>query len=207
MLVLDVIMINTKTFPVWGRTHPRATKFRLRFSPSADHVLVTMPPHSTARQANAFVRKALPWLEKHYPSTPRHEEPALAARLQMGDLPSSPYVRQLGLQNLLYAFCKEQSEGFAAQLGVEIQEIRIAPTLSQWGSCSASGTLSYSARLVFCPPWVVTYVCAHEVSHLKEMNHSRAFWTLVRSLFPLYEQARLWLKNYAHTVNSQYEAL
>jgi predicted metal-dependent hydrolase len=64
----------------------------------------------------------------------------------------------------------------------------------QWGSCSADGVLRLSWRLVLAPRWVAEYVIAHEVAHLIEMNHGRAFWAAVRGLTPRMDEARLWLK-------------
>jgi hypothetical protein len=52
----------------------------------------------------------------------------------------------------------------------------------------------YSWRLIMAPPAVLDYVAAHEVAHLAEMNHSAAFWSVVRGLMPGYEQPRRWLK-------------
>jgi predicted metal-dependent hydrolase len=67
---------------------------------------------------------------------------------------------------------------------------------TRWGSCSTSGTLSFSWRLIFAPPFVLDYVAAHEVAHLREMNHGPRFWRLVREAAPAMQTARLWLKTH-----------
>ena len=66
-------------------------------------------------------------------------------------------------------------------------------TRTRWGSCSASGNLCFSWRLVFAPEEVLDYVVAHEVAHLVHMNHGTRFWRLVEKLCPGAERQRVWL--------------
>jgi predicted metal-dependent hydrolase len=82
----------------------------------------------------------------------------------------------------------------AAALGVTTARITIKDTRSRWGSCSSSGALAFSWRLVMAPPFVLDYVAAHEVAHRREMNHSPRFWALVLDLFPETDAAEAWLK-------------
>jgi predicted metal-dependent hydrolase len=65
---------------------------------------------------------------------------------------------------------------------------------SRWGSCSNTGVLSFSWRLILAPPFVLDYLAAHEVSHLRELNHSYRFWNLCRMLAPHTDAARRWLQ-------------
>lgn len=81
----------------------------------------------------------------------------------------------------------------AMMLGVRVKAIRLRDQTSRWGSCSSSGTLSFSWRLVMAPPFILDYLAAHEVAHLHEMNHSPRFWHLVESICPQTRQARAWL--------------
>ena len=82
----------------------------------------------------------------------------------------------------------------AAQLGARPTAIRIRDQRTRWGSCSQTGTLSFSWRIILAPPDVLNYLAAHEVAHLKELNHGPRFWALVRSLCPETDTARRWLK-------------
>jgi predicted metal-dependent hydrolase len=84
----------------------------------------------------------------------------------------------------------------AAQLGVKIKRVSIRDQSSRWGSCSTTGVLSYSWRLILAPPFVLEYLAAHEVAHLVEMNHSRAFWRLVARLCPNISRAKAWLDHH-----------
>ena len=82
----------------------------------------------------------------------------------------------------------------AVGLEVRPKRITIRDQTTRWGSCSANGTLSFSWRLVLAPPFVLDYVAAHEVAHLRELNHGARFWRLVHSAAPRTDEARAWLK-------------
>ena len=82
---------------------------------------------------------------------------------------------------------------YAAELGVSIRRVSVRDQASRWGSCSTTGVLSYSWRLILAPSFVLSYLAAHEVAHLVEMNHSNRFWRLVRRLFHDHERAKTWL--------------
>jgi predicted metal-dependent hydrolase len=88
---------------------------------------------------------------------------------------------------------EQASQQFAERLGVTIKRISIRDPSSRWGSCSTSGVLSYSWRLILAPPFVLDYLAAHEVAHLVEMNHSARFWRLVDRLCPNVQRAKAWL--------------
>ncbi|MCX7339186.1 MAG: SprT family zinc-dependent metalloprotease [Hyphomicrobiales bacterium] len=81
-------------------------------------------------------------------------------------------------------------------LGIPARKIAVRDTASRWGSCSAKGHLSFSWRLIMAPPLVLDYLAAHEVAHLKEMNHSHRFWALTHRLCPRTEEAEAWLKRH-----------
>ena len=82
---------------------------------------------------------------------------------------------------------------YAEELGVKIKRIAIRDQSTRWGSCSTTGVLSFSWRLVLAPPFVLDYLAAHEVVHLVEMNHSQRFWRLLERLCPNMARAKAWL--------------
>ena len=84
----------------------------------------------------------------------------------------------------------------AERLNVKPARISIKDTRSRWGSCSHAGNLSFSWRLILADPYVLDYVAAHEVAHLKEMNHSPAFWAEVERTYPDWKPARNWLRTH-----------
>lgn len=81
-----------------------------------------------------------------------------------------------------------------ASVGRRAKAVRFKDTSSRWGSCTADGTLSFSWRIMMAPPAVIDYLVAHEVAHLREMNHGPDFWALCRELCPRTDEARAWLK-------------
>jgi len=86
-----------------------------------------------------------------------------------------------------------QAAAKAAQAGLAVRRISVRDTRSRWGSCSADGSLMFCWRLLMAPPFVQDYVVAHEVAHLRHMNHGPAFWALTDLLSPHRTQAVAWL--------------
>ncbi len=93
-----------------------------------------------------------------------------------------------------------------AMLGVRAQKIQVKETRSRWGSCSTDGALSFSWRVILAPPFVLDYLAAHEVAHLKEMNHSPRFWAHVARLCPEHEAGRAWLHTHGAVLHAIGEA-
>ncbi|NIJ57156.1 hypothetical protein FHS82_000982 [Pseudochelatococcus lubricantis] len=86
-------------------------------------------------------------------------------------------------------------------LGVPARSITLRDTRSRWGSCSAQGRLNFSWRLILAPPLVLDYLAAHEVAHLRELNHSDRFWELTHRLCPATPQAEAWLKRHGSSLH------
>ena len=85
---------------------------------------------------------------------------------------------------------------FARELGVTFGRITIRSQRSRWGSCAASGNLSFNCLLMLAPEEVQDYVVVHELCHRKEMNHSPAFWAEVERVMPDYRNRKAWLKEH-----------
>jgi predicted metal-dependent hydrolase len=79
-------------------------------------------------------------------------------------------------------------------LSLKAKRIVVRDQTSRWGSCSTTGALSFSWRLILAPTFVLDYVAAHEVAHLAEMNHGPKFWALVKKIRPDFETAKQWLQ-------------
>jgi predicted metal-dependent hydrolase len=84
---------------------------------------------------------------------------------------------------------------FAPQLGVAPPPLRLSSARTRWGSCSARGNIALNWRLLLMPPAIVDYVVCHELAHLKEMNHSPRFWSVVERLCPDWRARRLELRH------------
>jgi len=88
----------------------------------------------------------------------------------------------------------------AKQLGVHVKQITVKNLRSRWGSCNQRGEVCLAWHLLFAPTWVLDYVIAHEVAHLREMNHSAKFWQLVEDLHPNSKLAMKWLRQNSSTL-------
>ena len=85
---------------------------------------------------------------------------------------------------------------YSTLMDVSYRRLSVRDQKSRWGSCSSGRNLSFSWRLIFAPPHVLDYLAAHEVAHLAHMNHSPAFWRLVRAHCPHVDEAEAWLKQH-----------
>lgn len=92
----------------------------------------------------------------------------------------------------------ERVHFYAKMGGYNYSRINITNAQRRWGSCSSKGNLNFSWRLIMAPLSVIDYVVVHELVHLEEKNHGKAFWTKVRILMPDYQKHESWLKNNGH---------
>ena len=100
-----------------------------------------------------------------------------------------------GLQRQARRVFEERCAAYAARLGVRVRRLSLSSAATRWGSASADGSIRLNWRLVHFALPVIDYVVAHELAHLREMNHSPAFWDVVRSVVPGYAQARAVLRD------------
>lgn len=98
-------------------------------------------------------------------------------------------------------FAKERLEELSIEkarlIRKKIQSVTVRDTKTRWGSCSYDGKLSYSWRLIFAPYESIDYVVAHEVAHLKHLDHSDKFWGLCEKLSDDYDTGKNWMRTNA----------
>ena len=125
-----------------------------------------------------------------WPETADDGEPLLcvAGEAPHVDRRVGDFLKREALRDL-EAASRRASERF----GVSIKRISVRDQASRWGSCSTTGVLSYSWRLILAPPFVLDYLAVHEVAHLIEMNHSPRFWRLVHGVCADAHRAKVWL--------------
>lgn len=92
------------------------------------------------------------------------------------------------------ALFSERLQAQASRLGLQPARLRISSAQTRWGSCSTTGTISLTWRLVMAPVEVIDYVIVHELIHLAVKNHSNAFWQRVAAAYPAYVGAKRWLR-------------
>lgn len=94
------------------------------------------------------------------------------------------------LQRQAKRIFEDRCAHFAQRLGVQMKRLTLSSAQTRWGSASADGSIRLNWRLVHFGLPVIDYVVAHELAHLREMNHSPAFWDVVKSVVPDYAEAR-----------------
>lgn len=205
------------------RRHPRARRMKLRLDPATGGAVLTLPPGVAEAAGLRFVKQHEDWLARHRAALPsavgfapgaqiplfgddhlidhrpgligihRHaEERVIAAG---GPLENFGKRLEDWLKGQARRSLTRRVEHFADRTGKTVKRMRVNDPRSRWGSCSSSGTVSLSWRLVFAPDFVADYVAAHEVAHLVELNHSPRFWRIVESLGGDHKPARQWLRD------------
>ena len=208
--------------PLTLKVSPRARAMRLRIDQRTGSVLLTVPRRVSQRRALAWAAGQRLWIEEALAEVPpavrlkpgaalplygrRHFvdwSPERPRRVEVGDGSVRVGGPEEGLEGRLLRWLKrharevlsEDTRFYAARLGRSPVSVAVGDPVSRWGSCSASGAIRYSWRLVMAPEHVRRATVAHEVAHLVQMNHSPAFHRLVAELLgedPA--RARLWLR-------------
>lgn len=204
------------------RRSAQARRLNLRVSGLDGRVTLSMPRSLPLGEALGFLREKEGWLRAALGRAPKRQRVRVGGQIllrgQVRRITESTSVRRIVEDDTLVlvppdpdgqrtalrlsAYCKAAaqaeliaaSEYYAAVLDRPFSAISLRDTRSRWGSCTAQGRLMYSWRLIMAPPQVLRYVAAHEVAHLKHMDHSRAFWACVRQLMPDYVVHRDWLR-------------
>ncbi|MEC8293069.1 MAG: M48 family metallopeptidase [Pseudomonadota bacterium] len=201
------------------RRSAQARRLSLRVSGLDAKVTLTLPNGVAERQGLAFAAEKAEWLRRQIASRPEVVDVGIGCELPIYGLPHQVLAGQgrrivvrdqqilvpgnaetagRRLAAFLKALAREQlaaaSDRYAADLKRPYSRLSLRDTRSRWGSCSSAGVLMYSWRLVMAPMEVLEYVAAHEVAHLRHMDHSAAFWRQVEELYGDYSAARGWLR-------------
>jgi len=117
-------------------------------------------------------------------------------------------ISQVGKETIEKLYKKYAKEHFMQRLqeinnehyGFKYNNVRVKNQTTRYGSCSSKGNLNFNWKVIMAPQKVVDYLLIHELAHLKEMNHSQKFWSLVERACPDYKTHRKWLKDKGHTL-------
>lgn len=156
-------------------------------------VIIKAPRFASKAQIDAFVNEKTDWMEK----TQKKVKERGARLATVGKLTETE------LKELVAAakeHIPERVAHFAPAVGVKYGKITIRKLRSRWGSCSSAGNLSFNALLMLAPPEVLDGVVVHELCHIKQMNHSAAFYREVSRILPDYKERNKWLKENGHTL-------
>jgi len=148
-------------------------------------VRVTVPRFVSLRAARIFVAEKSSWIKQKLAEMSRHPPvPPLKGSVE-------EYVRyRLRASEL----ARDKVNQLNAFYNFRYKKITIRNMASRWGSCSRQGALNFHYKIFLLPPRLQDYLVAHELCHLREMNHSRQFWNLVAQTIPDYKIRRKELK-------------
>ena len=217
----ELLKIDGRMLEVRVRLNPRARRMIVKVNPATGEISVTAPSRRGLAHALDFARGEKEWIAGQLAKAPGPVSlvagaviPFRGARHEIRGTAKgpSPVWAADGIiwvsggaahapRRILDFLKREARKAFetkamdhAASLGVKPSRITVRDTASRWGSCSSGRSLSFSWRLILAPDFVLDYVVAHEVAHLREMNHSPRFWAHVRSLVPDMDAPQDWLK-------------
>ena len=152
-----------------------------------EEIIIRAPLHMPEKDIWDFVARKWQWIAFHrdklQESAPARQAPFTQAQLN-------------AMAEQMMKAIPGRVAYFAGRLGVRYGRITIRNQKTKWGSCSGKGNLNFNCLLALAPAEVLDYVVAHEICHLKEMNHSPRFWALVEGLIPDYKARRQWLKDH-----------
>ncbi|MEH3117541.1 MAG: SprT family zinc-dependent metalloprotease [Methylorubrum populi] len=218
-----------RTFRVAVLRRPTARRLTLRVSNATGAVVLTLPTRSSLATAQKFAQSHGGWiagrlakLPERVPFTagsvvplrgvphrivPREgrgtaeADPASATLAVPGETTHMPRRVREFLMREARRDLSQAVAVYAARLGQRPARVTLRDTRSRWGSCTARGELNFSWRLILAPPVVLDYLVAHEMAHLREMNHSPRFWALANDLCPNVDEAERWLKRHGSTLH------
>lgn len=159
-------------------------------------VLVRAPYSIKDREIYKFLDEKEHWITEHLrKAKERKKERKKIPKLTMDE------VKQLAERAT--KVIPDKVRHFAESMGVEYGRITIRNQKTRWGSCSGKGNLNFNCLLMLVPEDVMDYVVVHELCHLIEMNHSKAFWQQVEQVMPDYKERRKWLKEHGSEIISR----
>lgn len=204
------LTINGRDYALVIRRHARARNIRLRTDPAKGALLLTLPGHARLGEAIAFARAQADWIEASFAKAgahvalepgalipyrgvqhcimwdARHGRKVIAAdgAIRLGgasDLVETRLTRWLKAE--AKRLCAADLADYCSRAECAVPALAISNAARRWGSCSANGTIRINWRLVMAPDDVRRSVVAHEVAHLRHMNHSADFYAWLDALF------------------------
>ena len=154
---------------------------------SDGRIIVRSPARLNKSEIEGFILSKADRLEKYLRESALRREKMSSLKLFTDEEINEMVDRALKI-------IPERVRYYAPLIGVNYGKITIRNQKTRWGSCSANGNLSFNCLLTAMPPEVLDSVVVHELCHLKQMNHSKAFYSEVYRAFPEYDRWTKWLK-------------
>lgn len=187
---MEMLTINHWQIPFHIKKNARAKRLTLKIEVEQRRLVMVVPPMTFKFQINSFLKQQAAWIEKHWQEleTNRQNRPKLEH--------SENYYK-----NKAKVLIRERLQYFNEFYGFSYNRVSFRNQKTRWGSCSSEKNLNFNWRLILAPLEILDYVVVHELSHLKEMNHSSDFWTLVEKQIPDYKKRKEWLKENHYLLN------
>jgi predicted metal-dependent hydrolase len=219
----ELLKIDGQLLQVKVRFNPRARRMIVKVNPATGEVCITVRSQRALPAALDFARGEKDWIARQLAKVPKpvslmpgtsvplRGEPHEIRAAAKGPAPvwcedGVIWVRgevAHAPRRVLDFLKKEARKAFESRalhhgerLGVRPSRITVRDTSSRWGSCSSARSLSFSWRLILAPDFVLDYVVAHEVAHIRQMNHSPRFWAEVKKLVSDIAAPQRWLRTH-----------
>lgn len=216
----ETVIVAGVTASVCWRRSSRARRVALRVDPQAGTIVITLPVRGSRRVGLALLRTHEEWVAQRLSNLPApiviaagnsipvcgeshliEYDPAHRGRATIRDrrirVSGQPEFHARRVRDALHILATERFTHLASMKAEQIsqrpRQVKVKDTRSRWGSCTANGVLMFSWRLIMAPEFVQDYVIAHEVAHLRYMNHALPFWKLTEELTIYREEATNWL--------------
>ena len=224
----NFIQIKGLSIPVRFRRKDSARRIILRLDSKGEGVIVTLPTWASEAEGLSWAEQQKNWIADRIDALPKRIAFSDGAEIpfegtnyiirhfpnarrgvwrENGEIRVSGYPEYIArrVQDWLRKEAKarlvERTTYVSQLLKVKPRKVSVRDTRSRWGSCALNGNISYSWRLILAPKFVLDYVVAHEVAHLKEHNHGPVFWKTVAMLEPDFNRARRWLREQGETLH------
>jgi len=225
---LSLTLADGRAVPVAVRKSSRARRILLHVGTYDGAVELVLPPGCPVAEGVMFARTQTGWIARQLsrigapvPFAEGKQIPLLGQPITIRREPSGSALPVL-IDNMLIVGGREdtvagrvgrwfrararseidpRAQAMGADIGRLPNKITVRDTRSRWGSCTRAGNLNFSWRLVMAPAQVLNYVVAHEVAHLRELNHSDRFWRVVADICPDHKDARRWLKTHGASLH------
>ncbi len=207
---------------------PRAKRLALRLNPKERVFHLVIPRGMSLSKAQAFAEEHDRWMKEKLRDLPRpvrykngaaipilgrcrtlkiihsvnlkttevllkHNELLVFTNLEDPTMRIERFLKKLAKEELTKLSIEK-----AERIGKKVKAVSVRDTKSRWGSCSQDSRLSYSWRLIFAPAAAFDYVVAHEVAHLRHLDHGDNFWGLCKKLSDDYFEGHFWMQNHGH---------
>lgn len=179
---MEIIRSNRKTIAI--EIKPDAT------------VIVRVPFFIKDAEIYKFVKEKEHWITEHLKKIEEQKQ-------KEEKVPKLTTAEVEELADRALKVVPEKVRYYSKKMKVRYGKITIRNQKTRWGSCSAKGNLNFNCLLMLVPDEVIDYVVVHELCHLIEMNHSRAFWEQVECVMPDYKEHRKWLKEHGNEIMSR----